>query len=141
MTTWMLLWKMPENRSVYKKEATCLLSCAVSVLLIRNRKQHGQFKQHFRLLTKLRAAVIAVGDFLSLCYKPDCSDNIRIYLDVIRLCSGSAPNRQYCHVCYLLQQAVWGQYYYTELYSCPCTVPVLDAAIKPLSFLKVWESL
>lgn len=47
------------------------------------------------MLTKLRAAVIAVADFVSLCYKPDGTDNIRVYLDVIRLRSGSAAD------CYL----------------------------------------
>lgn len=62
------------------------------------------------MLTKLRAAVIVVGDFASLCYKPDSSDNIGIYLDVIRLGSGSAPNMPYSRVCYL-QQAARGQYY------------------------------
>lgn len=50
---------------------------------------------------KLRAAVIVVEDFVRLCYKPDCSDNIFLYLDGIRLYSGSAANTSRSRVCYL----------------------------------------
>lgn len=40
-------------------------------------------------------------DFVRLCYKPDCSDNIFLYLDGIRLYSGSAANTSRSRVCYL----------------------------------------
>lgn len=59
--------------------------CDVSVL-IRSRKQHGQLKQCFPIVVKAKCCCDGSwGGFTSLCYKPDCSDNIRIYLDVIRL--------------------------------------------------------
>lgn len=71
-----ILYRKLENGPVYKKETTCVC-CA----------QHPccEYETESNMLIKFKAFVTVMGD-LSVCCKPDHSDNISFDLNAIRLC-------------------------------------------------------
>lgn len=72
-----ILCKELENGPVYKKEATCVCYA---------RHPCCELETESNMLTKLKAFVIVMGDLVSVCCKPDHSDNISFDPNAIRLC-------------------------------------------------------
>lgn len=72
-----ILYKELENGPVYKKEATCVCYAWHPCC---------ELETESNMLTKLKAFVIVMGDLVSVCCKPDHSDNISFDPNPIRLC-------------------------------------------------------